>query len=75
MLLAGDDRLVVYRRYAYPPGKLVEVDAKRRADCPACRGAELDTTEEIRDANMAQASSTSWFRRCLQRLLAPVRRR
>jgi molybdopterin-synthase adenylyltransferase len=41
MLLAGDERVPAYRRYAYPPGKLVEVEAQQRDDCPACREAHL----------------------------------
>ena len=41
MLIAGDDRLVPYRRYAYPPGKLIEVDVSRDPACPACRAAHL----------------------------------
>jgi molybdopterin-synthase adenylyltransferase len=41
MLLAGDDRLEVRRRYAYPPGKLVPVMATRRAECVSCVGARL----------------------------------
>lgn len=41
MLLAGDDRLAPRRRYAYPPGLLTEVTARRREECPACRAALL----------------------------------
>jgi len=41
MLLAGDDRVARYRRYAYPPGKLVEVEASRSQECSSCRSAEL----------------------------------
>jgi molybdopterin/thiamine biosynthesis adenylyltransferase len=41
MLIAGDDRLARYRRYEYPPGKLIVVEAERRIDCPACRAARL----------------------------------
>lgn len=39
MLLAGDDRIERYRRYAYPPGQLSRVSARRRAGCPACAAA------------------------------------
>ena len=46
MLLAGDDRLVACRRFAYPPGTLTEVQMAQRRDCPACAGARLNRTEE-----------------------------
>jgi molybdopterin/thiamine biosynthesis adenylyltransferase len=41
MLLAGDDRLSRRRRYAYPPGLLIDVEATRRPGCPACGVAGL----------------------------------
>lgn len=41
MLLAGDHRLVAYRRYAYPPGRLTEVQASQRRECSACTGRHL----------------------------------
>lgn len=41
MLVAGDDRLARYRRYAYPPGKLTVVKAARLNGCKACRAARL----------------------------------
>jgi molybdopterin/thiamine biosynthesis adenylyltransferase len=41
MLLAGDDRVARYRRFAYPPGRITVVEAQRRNDCPACREARL----------------------------------
>lgn len=43
MLIAGDDRLARYRRYAYPPGKLAVVKAQRLSGCKACRAAQLIT--------------------------------
>lgn len=39
MLLAGDDRLLPYRRYSYPPGTLTVVDVNKTADCPTCHAA------------------------------------
>lgn len=44
MVLAGDDRLVAYRRFASPPGTLTEVQTAQRTDCRACAGAHLIRT-------------------------------
>jgi molybdopterin/thiamine biosynthesis adenylyltransferase len=68
MMLAEDDRVVPYRRYAYPPGKLVEVGARWRADCPACRGAHLEHRDDTDPAESQQRVTASRFKRWLRNL-------
>ena len=46
MVLAGEGHFVAYRRFAYPPGTLTEVQTAQRTDCRACAGAHLIRTEE-----------------------------
>ncbi len=59
MLLAGDDRLVRYRRYKFPPGLLIEVDNDRDPDCRDCLEADLisDQRHEERAYPGSHASS------------------
>lgn len=57
MLLAGDDRLVPYRRFAYPPGTLTEVQTAQRTDCPACAGAQLT---RIAEHDAADQTAGGW---------------
>jgi molybdopterin/thiamine biosynthesis adenylyltransferase len=47
MLLAGDDRLVRRRRYAYPPGLLIDVASARSDRCSACQEAVLRVAAEV----------------------------
>ena len=69
MVLAGDDRLVAYRRFAYPPGTLTEVQTAQRIDCPACAGAHLTRAKEY-DA----PDQTAGGRQRLRRRWRPPRR-
>ena len=41
MLIAGATEIEPLRRYKYPPGELVRVEAVRRVQCAACRRAGL----------------------------------
>lgn len=73
MLLAGDDRLVPYRRYAYPPGKLVEVDTTPRPGCPSCSAAYFDhevapATPDVHRSRTIVDRFVSWLQDRFDRL-------
>jgi hypothetical protein len=63
MVLAGDDRLGPYRRYAYPPGTLTEVQTAPRPDCPACSGAHLTCVHEADPTDEPIGRQPKWWRR------------